>query len=62
MSCGLSTFPWAMVRLRGSLRVMVTAADLPGPVSSPSLRLPLRRIEGTEREILESLLAKLELR
>jgi len=61
MFCGLSVFPWAMFRLRGSLRVMVTAAELQGLVSSPSLPLPLKRMEGIEREVLESLFAKPEL-
>jgi 4-hydroxy-tetrahydrodipicolinate synthase len=52
---------WAMFQRKGSLRVMATAAELQGLVSRPSLPLPLRGLEGIEREELESLLAKLEL-
>src|ERR1700757_1838565 len=52
---------WAMFQRKGSLRVMATAAELQGLVSRPSLPLPMRGLEGLEREELESLLAKLEL-
>ena len=52
---------WAMFRRKGSIRVMATAAELEGLVSSPCLPLPLRALEGIEREELQSLLAKLEL-
>jgi 4-hydroxy-tetrahydrodipicolinate synthase len=52
---------WVMFLRKGSLRVMATAAELPGLVSHPSLPLPLRALEGIEREELECLLAKLEL-
>ena len=46
---------------KGSLRAIATAAELQGLVSHPSLPLPLRGLEGIEREELQSLLAKLEL-
>jgi 4-hydroxy-tetrahydrodipicolinate synthase len=52
---------WAMFRRKGSLRAMATAAELQGLVSHPSLPLPLRGLEGIEREELQSLPAKLEL-
>jgi 4-hydroxy-tetrahydrodipicolinate synthase len=52
---------WAMFARRGSLRVMATAAELQGLVNSPSLPLPLKALEGIEREEVKSLLAKLEL-
>ena len=52
---------WAMFRRKGSLRAMATAAELQGLLSHPSLPLPLRGLEGIEREELQSLLAKLEL-
>jgi 4-hydroxy-tetrahydrodipicolinate synthase len=52
---------WTMFRRKGSVRVMATAAELQGLVSNPSLPLPLRGLEGIERQELQSLLAKLEL-
>ena len=52
---------WAMFHRKGSLRMMATAAELQGLVSRPSLPLPLKGLEGIDREELESLLAKLEL-
>jgi 4-hydroxy-tetrahydrodipicolinate synthase len=52
---------WEMFRSKGSIRVMATAAELRGLVSRPSLPLPLRELEGIEREGLGSLLANLEL-
>jgi 4-hydroxy-tetrahydrodipicolinate synthase len=52
---------WEWFRRKGSIRVMATAAELAGLTSSPSLPLPLRGLEGSEREELGSLLTKLGL-
>ena len=55
MFCGLSVFPLTPMNEMG------VDEGAFAPVSHLSLPLPLRGLEGIEREELESLLAKLEL-
>lgn len=45
----------------GSLRVIATAAELQGRVSHPSLPLPLKTLEGADRQALAEILETLEL-
>lgn len=52
---------WAMMSQHGSLRVVATAAELGGLVSSPSLPLPVKSLTGPARLQLSELLGKMEL-
>lgn len=52
---------WAFFAQYGSLRVIATAAELLGFTESPSLPLPLKTLQGNEREKLKQLLYQLEL-
>lgn len=56
MFCSLSAFPLTPMNELG-----VDEGAFTRLVSHPSLPLPLRALEGIERQELESLLAKLEL-
>ena len=60
MFCGLSAFPLTPMN-EGGVDEGAFARLVERLVSHPSLPLPLRALEGIEREELESLLAKLEL-
>lgn len=54
---------WALFRQHGgSLRVVATAAELLGLAKTPSLPLPLRTLEGPERQQLATVLETLALR
>ncbi|MBS9405367.1 dihydrodipicolinate synthase family protein [Halomonas sp. TRM85114] len=53
---------WALFsQHRGSLRVVATAAELKGLAASPCLPLPLKALEGTDRQALARQLDKLQL-
>lgn len=52
---------WALFGRHGSLRVVAAAAELLGLVESPTLPLPLKALEGAERQQLAALLEELEL-
>ncbi|WP_299313195.1 dihydrodipicolinate synthase family protein [uncultured Halomonas sp.] len=53
---------WALFRQHGgSLRVVATAAELSSLAESPSLPLPLKTLEGRERQALAALLEELAL-
>ncbi|WP_404298737.1 dihydrodipicolinate synthase family protein [Halomonas sp.] len=53
---------WALFRRHGgSLRVVATAAELLGLAEPPSLPLPLRTLEGSDRQALETVLEALGL-
>lgn len=52
---------WAFFSQYGSLRVIATAAELLGFAESPSLPLPLKILQGNERERLKQLLNQLKL-
>lgn len=53
---------WSLFRQHaGSLRIIATAAELQGHVSSPSLPLPLKVLEGADRQRLADVLETLEL-
>ncbi|MDW7746613.1 dihydrodipicolinate synthase family protein [Halomonas sp.] len=53
---------WALFRRHGgSLRVVATAAELLGLTEPPSLPLPLKTLEGQERQALAAVLQALEL-
>jgi len=53
---------WALFRQHGgSLRVVATAAELSKLAESPSLPLPLKTLEGRERQALAALLEELAL-
>ena len=52
---------WTFFSQYGSLRVIATAAELLGFTDSPNLPLPLKALQGEEREKLKQLLKKLEL-
>lgn len=53
---------WALFQQHGgSLRVIATAAELQGRVGSPSLPLPLKTLEGADRQALADVLETLEL-
>lgn len=53
---------WALFRRHGgSLRVVATAAELLGLTEPPSLPLPLKTLEGQDRQALAALLQELEL-
>jgi len=54
---------WALFRRHGgSLRVVATAAELLGLAETPSLPLPLRTLEGQDRQQLAAVLETLALR
>ncbi len=52
---------WSFFAQYGSLRVIATAAELLDFTQSPSLPLPLKTLQGNEREKLKQLLNQLEL-
>ncbi|UPT36778.1 dihydrodipicolinate synthase family protein [Pseudomonas amygdali] len=52
---------WALFRQYGSLRVTATAAELRGLVSTPSLPLPVKSLQGEVRQRLATILDELDL-
>lgn len=52
---------WGLFGQHGSLRVIATAAELLGLVSTPSLPLPVTSLKGEVRQRLSAILDKLEL-
>jgi 4-hydroxy-tetrahydrodipicolinate synthase len=50
---------WAFFRRYGSLRVVATIAELRGLVNPPSLPLPIKSLEGEERQRLNACIADL---
>ncbi|MBS9403587.1 dihydrodipicolinate synthase family protein [Halomonas sp. TRM85114] len=53
---------WALFQTYGgSLRIIATAAELQGFVSRPSLPLPLKTLEGADRQRLADVLERLDL-
>lgn len=50
---------WAFFRRYGSLRVVATIAELRGLVKTPSLPLPIKSLEGEERQRLNACIADL---
>ncbi len=53
---------WALLQMYGgSLRIIATAAELQGLVSRPSLPLPLKTLQGADRQTLADVLETLEL-
>lgn len=54
---------WALYReCGGSLRVIATAAELLGKVSTPCLPLPLNTLQGSQRKRVEKVVEQLDLR
>lgn len=54
---------WALYReYGGSLRVIATAAEILGKVSTPCLPLPLNTLQGSQRNRVEQVIEQLDLR
>lgn len=54
---------WALYReCGGSLRVIATAAEILGKVSTPCLPLPLNTLQGSQRKRVEQVIEQLDLR